>query len=212
MKFSIPILGALAGLTVAQTPVPYTDAKSGITFNAHIDRNSGYFFGIALPTNTTGNTDFIATIGGKGTGYAGASLGGGMLGKLLVLAWPNGQNVVSSFRKTTNYGSPAVATGVFTQTPIVNGTYVNSTHWTYTFLCSRCILTDRSTFNAADASASIGWAINAQGPQQRTNAGASVSKHSTEGQIVFNLANARSANFTAWKGYVAPKVKRVWEA
>lgn len=100
MKFSVPVIGALAGLSVAQTPAPYTDAKSGITFNAYIDRTSGYFFGIALPSNTTGNTDFIATIGSKGTGYAGASLGGGMLGKLLVLAWPNGQTVVSSFRKT----------------------------------------------------------------------------------------------------------------
>lgn len=212
MKFSVPIIGALAGLSVAQTPAPYTDAKSGITFNAYIDRTSGYFFGIALPSNTTGNQDFIATIGSKGTGYAGASLGGGMLGKLLVLAWPNGQTVVSSFRKTANYGSPAVATGAFTQTPIANGTYVNSTHWTYTFLCSKCILTDRSTFGAADATAPIGWAINAQAPAQRTNAGASVSKHSTEGQVTFNLATARSANFTAWKGYVAPKVKRVFAA
>lgn len=99
MKFSIPLIGALASLTAAQTPAPYTDAKSGITFNT-FQHSSGYFFGIALPTNGTGNTDFIATIGGKGTGWSGVSLGGGMLGKLLIVAWPNAQAVVSSFRKT----------------------------------------------------------------------------------------------------------------
>jgi hypothetical protein len=58
------------------------------------------FFGLALPVNVTGNTDFIATLGGKGTGYTGISLGGVMLGKILLLAWPNQQAVVSSFRKT----------------------------------------------------------------------------------------------------------------
>lgn len=88
-----------AGLAAAQTPSPYTDPKSGITLNTFIDPTSGYFFGLALPNDTTG-TDFIATIGGKGTGWSGASLGGTMLGKLLVLAWPNGNAVVSSFRKT----------------------------------------------------------------------------------------------------------------
>ena len=65
------------------------------------------FFGIALPANATGNTDFIATIGGKGTGWSGVSLGGGMLSKLLIVAWPNAQTVVSSFRKTA-YVSPAL--------------------------------------------------------------------------------------------------------
>lgn len=90
---------AFATLGAAQTPAPYTDSKSGITFNT-LQHSSGLFFGLALPQNGTGNTDFIATIGGKGTGYSGVSLGGGMLGKLLVLAWPNQQSVVSSFRKT----------------------------------------------------------------------------------------------------------------
>ncbi|KAH7135418.1 hypothetical protein B0J11DRAFT_502240 [Dendryphion nanum] len=211
MKFTLPIL-ALAGIGAAQTAAPYTDAKSGITFNAFINPTSGYFFGLALPANGTGNTDFIATIGGKGTGYSGVSLGGGMLSKLLVLAWPNAQTVVSSFRKTANYGSPAVATGTFTQTPIANGTYVNSTHWTYTFLCSKCILADKSTFGAADTTAQIGWALNAAAPAQKANAASSVSKHSAQGQVSFDLTKAKNANFAAWKAYVTPKVKREWSA
>lgn len=99
MKFSSLFLGSLASLAAAQTAGPYTDAKSGISFNAFI-HSSGYFFGLALPANSTGNTDFIGTIGGKGTGWSGVSLGGDMKNKLLLTAWPNAQAVVSSFRKT----------------------------------------------------------------------------------------------------------------
>lgn len=99
MKLSGLLIASLATLGAAQTPAPYTDAKSGITFN-YFAHTSGYFFGLALPANSTGNTDFIATIGGKGTGWSGASLGGAMLNKLLIVAWPNGQNILGSFRKT----------------------------------------------------------------------------------------------------------------
>lgn len=106
MKLCSIVTGALASVVVAQTSAPYTDAKSGITFNT-LQHSSGMFFGIALPANATGNTDFIATIGGKGTGWSGVSLGGGMLSKLLIVAWPNAQTVVSSFRKTA-YVSPAL--------------------------------------------------------------------------------------------------------
>jgi hypothetical protein len=99
MKCSAFVLGALATFALAQTPAPYTDVKSGITFNT-LQHSSGIFFGLALPANATGSTDFIATIGGKGTGWSGVSLGGGMLNKLLIVAWPNAQAVVGSFRKT----------------------------------------------------------------------------------------------------------------
>lgn len=99
MKLSTLLTPALATISAAQTPAPYTDAKSGITFNT-FQHSSGLFFGLALPTNATTSTDFIATIGGKGTGWSGVSLGGSMLNKLLIVAWPNAQTVVGSFRKT----------------------------------------------------------------------------------------------------------------
>jgi hypothetical protein len=105
MKLSTFLTGALASLAAAQAPSPYTDAKSGITFNT-LQHSSGLFFGLALPSNTTSNTDFIATIGGKGTGWSGVSLGGGMLNKLLIVAWPNTQTVVSSFRKVSYVPRP----------------------------------------------------------------------------------------------------------
>lgn len=108
----------------------------------------------------------------------------------------------------SNYGSPAVATGTFTQTPIANGTYVNSTHWTYTFLCSKCIQADGTTFKATDTAPSIGFALNAAAPTQKTNAAASVSKHTAQGQVVFDLSKAKSDKFDTWKAYAASKVPR----
>ncbi|KAI4709399.1 hypothetical protein J4E89_006148 [Alternaria sp. Ai002NY15] len=172
MKCSSFILGVLATLAAAQTPSPYTDVKSGITFNT-LQHSSGIFFGVALPANATGNTDFIATIGGKGTGQ---------------------------------YASPAIVTGSFTQTAIANGTYVNSTHWTYTFLCSKCIQTDGTTFKPTDTAPSLGFAFNPTAPTQKTNPASSISKHTTQGQAVFDLSKAKSANFEVWKGYAVPKV------
>jgi hypothetical protein len=106
----------------------------------------------------------------------------------------------------SNYGSPAVATGAFTQLSIPNGTYVNSTHWTYTFLCSKCILTDKTTFTPTDATASIGYAVNAAAPSQKTNPASSVGKHTSQGQVVFDLKKAQNTGFDAWKAYAAPKV------
>jgi hypothetical protein len=228
MKISTVFTGALATLTAAQTPAPYTDVKSGITFNT-FQHSSGMFFGLALPANTTGNSDFIATIGGKGTGYSGVSFGGGMLSKLLFVAWPNQQSVVSSFRKTgyvhqsanfrhtkltplSNYGSPAVASGTFSQSPIANGTYVNSTHWTYTFLCSNCIQTDGTTFKATDSAPSIGYVLNPTAPTQKTNPAAAVTKHTAQGQVAFDLGKAKNAQFTMWKSWAKPAVAKRFEA
>ncbi|OAK96395.1 CBD9-like protein [Phaeosphaeriaceae sp. SRC1lsM3a] len=211
MKTSTLLAGALATLSAAQTAAPYTDAKSGITFNT-FQHSSGLFFGLALPANDTGNTDFIATIGGKGTGYSGVSLGSAMLNKLLFVAWPNQQSVVGSFRKTGSHASPAVATGTFSQVPIANGTYVNSTHWTYTFLCSNCIQADGTTFKATDTTPSIGFALNPSGPSQKTNAASAVGKHTAQGQAVFDLSKAKSAKFATWKSWAKPSVAQEFNA
>jgi hypothetical protein len=104
---------------------------------------------------------------------------------------------------------PPVVTGTFAQIPIANGTYVNSTHWAYTFLCSKCIQTDKSTFHASDVAPSIGFALSADAPAQRADLASSFSKHTTAGQVAFDLSLARSEKFEAWKGYAAaPKLAR----
>jgi hypothetical protein len=102
MKFSTTILPLAMALSVSAqgtgTTGPYTDAKSGITFQTFMDP-TGYTFGIALPE--TPGADFVGVLVGKGKGWAGVSLGGSMLNKLLIAAWPSGTKIVSTFRETT---------------------------------------------------------------------------------------------------------------
>ena len=99
MRLSTLLIGAAATFATAQNAASYTDAKSNITFQAY-QHTTGYFLGIALPEEPINNTDVIITIGGKSTGWGGASLAGPMKNALLLLAWPNSQVLVGSFRKT----------------------------------------------------------------------------------------------------------------
>jgi cellobiose dehydrogenase (acceptor) len=102
MSRSFILSSALFALrAAAQTSSPYTDARTGITFNGY-QHASGYTFGIALPENPT--TDFIAQIQApitNGGGWAGFSMGQSMTGNLLVVAYPNDGEIVSSFREAT---------------------------------------------------------------------------------------------------------------
>jgi hypothetical protein len=105
-----------------------------------------------------------------------------------------------------------VATGTFSQTPIANGTYVNSTHWTYTFLCSNCIQADGTTFKTTDTMPSIGYVLNPTAPTQKADTAATVSKHTAQGQAVFDLSKARSVQFSTWKSWAKPAVAKRFEA
>jgi hypothetical protein len=98
MRLAALIAPLLAAAALGQKTSAYTDAKTGIAFQSFADSTTGYRFGIALPTTPTG--DLIGQLVVKGSGWAGVSLGGTMLSHLLVAAWPNGQNVLASFRTT----------------------------------------------------------------------------------------------------------------
>jgi hypothetical protein len=107
MKLSLllPTILALTTSTIAvaiekrevQSSI-YVEPKTSISFSAYQDATSGYTFGVALPETPT--TDFIGLLVGKGTGWSGASLGGPMVNKLLIAAWPSGTKIMGTFRKT----------------------------------------------------------------------------------------------------------------
>ena len=113
-------------------------------------------------------------------------------------------------KRNRAYSSPPEVTGTFKQTPIAAGTFVNSTHWAYTFLCSNCIATDGTTFKASDASGSIGWALNSAAPTSAAT-GSSLARHSGEGQAKLDLSGAKSAMYANWsmkaKASVAGRVR-----
>ncbi|KAH8654467.1 hypothetical protein BGZ60DRAFT_532836 [Tricladium varicosporioides] len=202
MKFSTFLPAILATTATAQTASSaYTDAKTGISYQAF--SNANILFGVALDTNGT-QTDFIGTIVAKGKGWAGVSLGGPMVGKLLIAAWPNSNAVVSTFRKATAKSNPPAATGSFTMTPIASGTFVNTTHFSYTFLCKGCILADGTTFKASGAAETIGWAHSTTAPTTPASASSALNHHSSEGTVKVNVAGAQSAKFGTWAALASP--------
>lgn len=84
----------------AQTAAPYTDEATGITFS-QVTQANGMTFGFALPQ--TGN-DFIGRIEAPvAPGWAGFSTQSSMTAGLLVVAWPNGDNVIGSLRKAVSF-------------------------------------------------------------------------------------------------------------
>lgn len=203
MARSFILSSALFALqTAAQISAPYTDAKTGIDFRGYTDAKTGYTFGIALPENPT--TDFIAQIQApitNGGGWAGFSMGQSMTGNLLVVAWPNDGEVVSSFRKATGYTSPAVTTGDFTMNPIPDGTYVNDTAFSYTFLCKNCISDDVATGLIIYESPStniVGWAFSADAPTNPASASSALNYHSGFGAFGLPMSNATSTSFDTW--------------
>lgn len=97
MRSSLQLLALAAG-AYAQTAAVYTDDNSGISFSGYQD-TTGMLFGMALPE--TIGSDFIGQIVVPTiTGYGGISLTGSMVGSLLVVAWPNADDVVASVRET----------------------------------------------------------------------------------------------------------------
>lgn len=200
MARSFLISSALFALqAVAQSATPYTDAKTGITFNGFKDELRGFTFGIALPENPS--TDFIAQIQSPITeGWAGFSMGQSMVGNLLAVAWPSNGEVVSSFRLATGYTSPATTTGSFSMSPIPKGTFVNETAFSYTFLCSKCISEDPATgFVISPDFNIIGWAQSEDGLTDPSSASVALTYHNAGfGAFGMPLDDAKSADFEKW--------------
>lgn len=93
-------------VTYAQTFAEYTDSDTGISFweatlpNATV--GGGLRIGIALPEASSGLDDeyfghWVAPLN-NGTGWTGLSHFGPMTGSLLLLAWVDGHDILTSFR------------------------------------------------------------------------------------------------------------------
>jgi cellobiose dehydrogenase (acceptor) len=84
--------------------------------------------------------------------------------------------------------------------PIANGTFVNSTHMSYTFLCSGCITGDSYSFESTASSVTLGWAVGSSTPTNPSSASsASFTYHDTGfGNFGLTLSSAGSANYSTW--------------
>jgi len=175
------------------------DATTGITFTTWTHA-LGYKFGLALPE--TPSTDFIGQLVvplTNGAGWAGVSLGPSMLNKLLIAVWADDGKIQASFRKASSYGPPPVFSGAFSMKPIAKGTSVNTTHVTYTFLCSKCITGDSLTFSVSDPKPGFGFALSASNVRQPSNPSSPLTYHSRgSGHFDLNIAAAKSSSYGQW--------------
>ncbi|KAL1304900.1 hypothetical protein AAFC00_003818 [Neodothiora populina] len=200
VRFSIASTALYALGAVAQS-FSYTDSKSGITFQSWKDSKTGCQYGISMPE--TIDTDFIAQIVAPVTddkGWAGFDLGATMTGPLLVVAWPNSGEVVASFRKAGGYVTPPVYSGNgVSMMPIEKGTFVNSTHFSYTFLCRGCITGDSLSFPKTSSGSVFGWAYSDAAVTNPSSQNSALSYHSAGfGEFDLNFTSARSAQYSTW--------------
>ncbi|CAI6322687.1 unnamed protein product [Periconia digitata] len=189
---------SLTGSQAQTTAVPYTDEATGITFS-QVTESNGFTYGFALPQK--GN-DFIGRIEAPvAPGWAGFSMSSGMTSGLLVVAWPNGDNVVGSLRKATDYASPPVYTGSSTLQTISAGTKVNSTAFTYTFLCQNCTNIGDLSFGDESEIVPLGWAMSTKAVTTPGSPSSATSSHigsGGQGITAINMADARSDDFEKW--------------
>ncbi|RDL38364.1 Uncharacterized protein BP5553_02704 [Venustampulla echinocandica] len=199
------VLFFLPSLTLAAsaTTSTFTDTDTGITFQRFFGAKTQFGFGIALPENPT--TDFIGQMDfptPANAGWGGISLADEMVGPLLLVAWPTGNNVTSSFRLAKNEDdSPPVTTGSFAVSPIPQGTSANGTHMKFTFLCQNCI-DGKLGFAAGDTNSAgfeMGWALASKAVKNAADPATTLPFHNSgfeTFQAQLNLA--RSASFGEW--------------
>lgn len=88
--------------TVAGQGAQYIDPDNGITFWGITDAVHKVTYGYVFPPADSGSTEFIGEIVAPiDTAWAGVSPKGAMLQTILLVAWANGNNVVSSARFAT---------------------------------------------------------------------------------------------------------------
>lgn len=198
MKISVGLSAALAAVASAAA-LNYTDSNTGISFSGYTD-GDGFTFGMALPESPS--TDYIGQIVGPvtdGAGWAGFDSGASMSNKLLIIAWPNGDEVMLSPRIATSYATPPVYSGSVTITTIPNGTFVNDTHFAATYLCAGCITNDDDTFSPSDAQGTFGYAYSNTAVTDPTDSSSALSYHAAGfGGFGMSLTSAKSSEYDTW--------------
>ncbi|OQO04051.1 hypothetical protein B0A48_10694 [Cryoendolithus antarcticus] len=212
---SISLVGLLAATVAAQT---YTDSKTGISFlnfdvSSEVGPN-GYRFGIALPpaTQTAYQNEYIGRISlglSSGAGYGGISHGSGMTGNLLLVAWPNGNKITTSFRYATGYVLPDVYTGNATLTQI--SATVNSTTMELIYRCQNCWTWSQGGVDASNipstasgANLALGWAAHTALPVTPSDPASSFDQHVYYDIAVGSVATARNSAYSSWAAKATP--------
>ncbi|KAH8897190.1 CBD9-like protein [Thozetella sp. PMI_491] len=199
-----------AAAAVAQNPTasPYTDTHTGILFQGFQD-GTGYQFGIAMPK--TPSSDFIVQLMSpltNGAGWAGVDFGSTMSNFLLLVAWPNGNDVMISPRYARGYAQSdtvVYTANPITLQPIAKGTFVNGTHVAATFVCQGCINAD--SFAASAQGETFAYAYSSVAVNSPSNPSTLLSDHTAHGEpygsFSIALTQAYSDQYPTWAALAA---------
>lgn len=133
-----------------------------------------------------------------------------MVNNLLLLAYPNEGEVLTSFRWATTYGPPDVYSGDAELTQVSSS--INATHYSVIFRCENCLQwTEGENSGGAYTSTGgmmLGWAHAESSPTDGACADtAGVGKHETQGLLraAFN-EQAAAAEYETWAALATSKV------
>ncbi|KAI0746657.1 cellobiose dehydrogenase [Daedaleopsis nitida] len=182
----------LVGSVYSQVAAPYTDPGNGFVFDGVTDPSYSVTYGIVLP-QASSTTEFIgeivAPISAK---WVGLALGGAMIGDLLIVAWPNGNQIVASPRYASAYELPAPYAGPTLTT--LPSSSVNSTHWKYVFRCQNCTNWDGGSISPT-AQSVLAWAHGATAVDTPSDPNSSFTEHDGFGFFGIDFSQAQNANY-----------------
>jgi cellobiose dehydrogenase (acceptor) len=208
------------GLAQNGPPIPFTDPETGIVFNTWIIPNradtgftgayGGMRIGVALPDNAleVDATEFIGLLSCPSnstelTGWCGISMRGPMTNSLLLTAWPQDDQIQTSFRFASGFVFPELYTGDAELTQI--STTFNATHFTLIFRCQNCFSWDHegATGSVSTSSGSLvwGWCSGFPQPENAECPDEVVVTQHTNGEGIFGAQldeNVANPSYTDW--------------
>jgi cellobiose dehydrogenase (acceptor) len=205
----IPVCALLSGALAQINYAAYTDDKGIEFWNAELSTDVGTGdaqFGLVLPPVDADDLSdeyigrMVVPIPEPGTWF-GITHKSGMTGNLILMAWPNGDEVVTDFRYATGYTSPASYTGNATLTQISSS--VNESYFEITYRCEHCWVWDQEGTDGsqipgtAETSRQImGWAQAAKAPSTPEDSDSAITQHASANMFYMVAASARNDAYT----------------
>lgn len=172
--------------STSQLSQPFVDQITGLKMERFFGARTTFGFAFAMPAASANASAATASFIGQmtfplknGQGWGAMGLTGDMEGNFILAAWPDGNGgVMASFRQATDEDNPPEVTGGFAVRPIPDGTQVNNTFLTYTFLCENCIDPTLGLNMDSTGNAVMGWALSERPPRSNAaDAGARLDFH-----------------------------------
>ncbi|KAI3326242.1 hypothetical protein HD806DRAFT_441044 [Xylariaceae sp. AK1471] len=203
-RIATAVLAAAASIRtcLAQDPVPYTDPDTKIEFGTWVQGDMT--IGLSLPSDalTTDATEYVGMLKCT-TGWCGISHGesGQMTQALLLVAWANGDEVLTSFRFATGYNLPDVYTGNANLTQI--SSKITDTGFEIIYRCQGCFSWNHNGATGGVQTSSgllvLGRAAAKTAPSNPScPAKISFGQHDTFGQFGAPLDNVVKESYATW--------------